>query len=1148
MSIDKSSVWPYYILTMGKNNIYKLFFLVLAVMLLAGALVACHVKTELQDEDYVEVTALRTDEASIYMAPIGDASTYQVNVEILPANATNRKLNYHIPSEYLGYVSVNSTGLLTARADTEGFVVPLTVTSTTNEKAFLTINIVVEEVAVKSIRFHQEKIDLLFEGESAEAWVDYYPKHASDGRSVNYEIVKKEVDEEQDKQIVAIETMENGHVLITPISVGHIHIKASSITTDQETAEAFLAVTVSYLQGQYQLTVSGTPQWTQTIGDFSAINFTLRVLGDHIDRNPAIKWWKGPAGAGDKGKHINGQDDETQFTYTPDDTTPISYCIYASITSYGRENSPVWLYSDEITVYEAFVGFDLDYKNLSSVYTPYQYGDEAAFRLLESSSANTASYDWYLQKMNGDGNEFFIANTPVSDRDLVRRMNVVGDYQLIVRSKSTDGTELKQDLFTFSSERLVVGDTLSVIPAVIGSGLPPDSYHWYYLPCNENGEYDLAQKREIKSTAKGEMFYYPLLTAGYFRLLVTSTTNGVLSTVTENGEKTVYNHIGQLIRVYAADELLSAESNDLVDFSRLGTHGFAASVNSRVADVVIEGSQYMGENLLYVHWSPCAGVNRYEAELIFEDKSMVIFDSAQNTAVFGDNYFYIPSSVAGFDDKFSLRIKQKDGIYSEYYYYGIPNAQGAGDANHILRIDESKIPYFANVTNNINCYVTTLDELYDLVEYILLYKPSANSLVRKGSDTIEGVFCDTFTVTFFTTLSYTVEMMNVFDVNPPDDITNDIYGIYCMICGVQQQGAYLTDFSIKDIIVQEEGVYTVTFATPNKGGATPRYESPASVTKNAEVTSAFYSVDPYKMINITYPIDSAAGIAVYTSDALCYTMERGYRPVPTGSDDLAEMYKQIKTVYSSLIDETMSDLEKLLAFYDWLCYSVAYDDATEALSATKTRFEIDNFDSCHLEGIFALKNVNSRHALPEGYAKAFSALCGLAGIPCRTYTARTTSYRAYNKVYVMDAWYVVDVGYGVTKTSNGGRPDHTCFLMTDNEYSSCCKQKDGRSPDLYGILPIAENSFDLYTDCIVRGYSLYVNTLQKLEELLNAATGTGVVALEFECSSDVAVNIADLRSKCGRIILSTGKIAGEFIDVSDEGTNLRAIVYLYDPE
>ena len=101
---------------------------------------------------------------------------------------------------------------------------------------------------------------------------------------------------------------------------------------------------------------------------------------------------------------------------------------------------------------------------------------------------------------------------------------------------------------------------------------------------------------------------------------------------------------------------------------------------------------------------------------------------------------------------------------------------------------------------------------------------------------------------------------------------------------------------------------------------------------------------------------------------------------------------------------------------------------------------------------------------------------------------------------------------------------------------------------MYGIFPISEKSFDLYTDCTVRGYSLYVNTLQKLEELLNAATGTGVVALEFECSSDVAVSIADLRSKCNRIILSTGKIAGEFIDVSGEGTNLRAIVYLYDPQ
>ena len=1137
---------------MGKNNILKLLFLVAVVALAMSLLVSCHVKTELQDEDYVEVASLRTDTASVYLAPLGEASTYQLNVEVVPSNATNKKLNYYIPSEYLSYVSVSSTGLLTAHANTEGVTVPLTVSSTTNKKAYLTVNVVVEEVSVKRILFHQESIDLWYEGEPAEAWVDFYPSHASDGRSVTYEIVKKEVDEEQEKAVIAIETMDNGHVLITPVSVGHAHVKAVSVTTDQEKEEAFLAVTVSYMQGQYQLRVSGDPKWTQVIGEGekNPINFTLYVLGDHTDPNPEIKWWIGPYGAGDRGDHINDNDDNTQYTHKPDSKTPISYCVYVSIAAYGREHDLVWLYSDVITIYEDFVGFDLNYQNLSSVYTPYQYGDEVTFRLLEASSANTASYDWFLKKRSGDGNELFVANTPADDRDLVRRMNVVGDYQLFARAKSADGTYIKQDPFNFNSERLVVGDTLSVLPEVIGSGLPPDSYHWYYLPCNERGEYDLSQKREICDTAKGETFTYPLRTAGYFRLMVTSTTNGVLSTVAQDGERVEYRHIGQLLRVYEADQVLTAQQNDLVDFDNDATNAFEVSSAVRVTDLVIEGCQYMGENLLYVHWAPCAGVDRYLAELIFDDGTVKILDSADSSVVFGSNYLFIPSSVATFSDRFSVRVKQKDSLYSDFCYYGIPNAQGAGDETHILQIGSEMIPYFANFATNINGYVTTLDELYDLVEYVLLYLPTTNELIRKGNAMItvgnKEVFYDTFTVTFYTTLTYTTEMMNAFDVDIPDEITSENIGIYTMICGVQQQGPYLSDFMITEIARNSDGAYVVTFATPNKGGGQTRYDSPAFVTRNPEVASAFASESPYKMIDITYPIDNADGVYVGTSDQLCYAIERGYRPVPTGSDELSELYKQIKWVYSSLIDEKMSDLEKVAAFYDWLCYSVAYDEQTESLLTSQTRLDNYRYDSHHLEGIFAQRNINSRHALSDGYAKAFSALCGLAGIPCISVTGKVAAYRVYNKVYVMDAWYVVDVGYGVTKTSTGVRADYSCFLTTDNAYSLYCKQRESHSLQTFGLLPLAKTSFDLYTQCTVHGRSLYVNTDAGLEDLLNEVTREGVVALVLECSNSVASNLSELRMKCLQISLTTGKYAGEFIDVSETGTNLRAIVFLHD--
>lgn len=1120
---------------MGKNKFIKLLFLLSVAALLVCLLSACgKINTALDDPDYVEVTGLRIDKANVFMAPAGGASTYQLNVEILPSNATNRKLKYFIPSEYLTYVSVDNKGFLTAHADTEGVVVPLTVTSTTNPNAKLTVNIVVEEASVKSIRFKQDKVALLYEGESAVASVDYFPSHATNGRSVEYESL--------DESVATVAKDANGDAVITPVKAGQTHIKAVAITTDQVESEAFLAVTVDYLQAQYNLRVTGSPQWTQVIGDFSDINFTLDVLGDHIDPNPEIEWYIDT-------ERVLGNSDARQYTHRPNATTRLKYRIGVCIRPYKQDAQ--WLYSHDITVYNDFVGFELDCQNLSSAYTPYQYGDEADFELLETSSGNTAYYDWYLQKMDGDGSEYKVATTPVDDRNLTKRINVVGDYQLWARAKSDDGTYLKQTLFTFNSERLTVGDVLRVKPEMIEGGLPPDSYHWYYLPCDENGRYNeesLSRKKVISSTAQDEILYYPLKEAGCFRIFATATTNGVLTTVKKNGEKVEYNYISKPIRVYEKGYILEEKAGDLVDFSERSAHSFTVSSVSRVSDVVIEGCAYLNETLLYAHWSPTAGVPRYEAELVFEDGSVVILDSAEKKAVFGSNYLFIPSDVAGFGDKFSLRIKQKDGLFSDYCYYNIPNAKGGGDSTHFLQYSEDLFGYFANFTTNVNGYITTMDEMQGLVEYILLNQPTKDPLVKKGNVTIQegdvGVLYDTFTVTFFTTLEYTTEMINAYSVDT-DEVANEYIDIYTLICGGRQQGGYLSDFKLS-VIKEEDGAYTATFSLKN-GNKTEKLRSSPSTVRNDDVSSAFYSDAPYNAIDITYPVDRKEGVYVGTSEELAYILERGYRPVPTGSDDLSKLYKQIKADYSSIVDATMSDVEKALAFYDWLCYSVAFDEETTALAATQTVTENYLYESHRLEGIFAdknVKNANNRHAVHDGYAKAFAALCNLAGIPCKTIASKVGTYHVYNKVYLRDAWYVVDVTKGIAKVGESVYADHTCFLMTDSQYSSYCLQRGNRA-ETYGLHPAANTKYDFFMDATVRGRAVYVTSQAELEELLSAVTNKGTVALELECSSSYCATIDDLRDHATGFMIPSGKYIEEITDIG-EGGNVRALILLKD--
>ena len=115
----------------------------MAIALLAVVVSGCVDKYGVPD-GYVEVESLRTDQASVYLSPAGETASFQTNIEILPQNATNRKLVYYVPSEYKGYVQVSESGLITAvQLTPEGEKVPVKVYSSSNPNAYLTINVVV---------------------------------------------------------------------------------------------------------------------------------------------------------------------------------------------------------------------------------------------------------------------------------------------------------------------------------------------------------------------------------------------------------------------------------------------------------------------------------------------------------------------------------------------------------------------------------------------------------------------------------------------------------------------------------------------------------------------------------------------------------------------------------------------------------------------------------------------------------------------------------------------------------------------------------------------------------------------------------------------------------------------------------------------
>lgn len=94
----------------------------------------------------------------------------------------------------------------------------------------------------------------------------------------------------------------------------------------------------------------------------------------------------------------------------------------------------------------------------------------------------------------------------------------------------------------------------------------------------------------------------------------------------------------------------------------------------------------------------------------------------------------------------------------------------------------------------------------------------------------------------------------------------------------------------------------------------------------------------------------------------------------------------------ALTDDSMSDYEKLKIFHDYLALNV----------------ESDTEDS-QADSIYGA--LVKKKALCEGYAKAFSYLCNIAGIENIIVTGYTDVSHMWNMVKLEDKWYHVDVGW-----------------------------------------------------------------------------------------------------------------------------------------
>ena len=216
-----------------------------------------------------------------------------------------------------------------------------------------------------------------------------------------------------------------------------------------------------------------------------------------------------------------------------------------------------------------------------------------------------------------------------------------------------------------------------------------------------------------------------------------------------------------------------------------------------------------------------------------------------------------------------------------------------------------------------------------------------------------------------------------------------------------------------------------------------------------------------------FAIESAPswGESVGTTNMLYKVVGWGYKPEFSVSDgDVKAIYNKAKNVLNSILEEGMTDLEKVRAIYDYLCYDIEYDHKLASMSSTLNNSM--RYDGYYIEGIY-----NNKKAVCDGKSKAFVLMCGIEGIRSVRVTGTANGGgHAWNKVF-LDAdgdgtaeWYLTDTTWGDLAVVSGSSRyevlNHAYFLISDADVKTT---------------HIEDTNFD-YPEAKGSGYNFYKQT------------------------------------------------------------------------
>jgi len=181
------------------------------------------------------------------------------------------------------------------------------------------------------------------------------------------------------------------------------------------------------------------------------------------------------------------------------------------------------------------------------------------------------------------------------------------------------------------------------------------------------------------------------------------------------------------------------------------------------------------------------------------------------------------------------------------------------------------------------------------------------------------------------------------------------------------------------------------------------------------VTNELYSEIPFIITDLVHSYNDINTINYsYTSTQLNITVGREY-----SIEDINLIDQEIDTILNSIINESMTDFEKILSVHDYIINNTVYDSNC-----------FEDISLC-VNDHTAFGVIYDHEAVCEGYAHTIDIMLRALQIPTVRLSSNTHQWSA---VYHNGGWYHLDATWDDPVTTNGDNVlVHRFFLLTSEE-------------------------------------------------------------------------------------------------------------------